>query len=157
MSKFKTQEITTTKVNEYGEIIEETTSKSWTINKNSEPFFLTYLNSIAWIYQIKSVNAIKVLHKLIEKSSFNTGEVTLCTQDRVEICRELNMLDSVLSRTLKQLIDIGIISGGKGRYKIDPNIYWKGDYKTREKLINSNCIITITPNEEFNSIPPNIH
>jgi hypothetical protein len=47
MGKFKATEYSKTKVDENGVVIEETTQKVWTINKNSEPFFLTYINSVS--------------------------------------------------------------------------------------------------------------
>lgn len=34
-------------------------------------------------------------------------------------------------------------------YAINAEIFWKGDYKTREALLNSGCKITIEPNDEF--------
>lgn len=35
------------------------------------------------------------------------------------------------------------------RPTINAEIFWKGDYKTREALLNSGCKITIEPNDEF--------
>lgn len=153
MVKFKTNETTTTRYGEYGEVVTETVSKSWTVNKNSTPFFATYLNSIAWMYEIKSMMAIKVLYKLIERSSFNVGEVSLSVKDRAEICSELDTNTAVISRALRQLLDLNVISGEKGKYKINPEIFWKGDYKTREQLLKANCTITITPNFDFENNP----
>jgi hypothetical protein len=47
------------------------------------------------------------------------------------------------------LTEAGIISGSRGTYKINPKLHWRGDYKTREKLLNSGCTLTITPSVEF--------
>jgi hypothetical protein len=54
---------------------------------------------------------------------------------------------------LRQLLDLNVISGEKGKYKINPEIFWKGDYKTREQLLKANCTITITPNFDFENNP----
>jgi predicted transcriptional regulator len=75
------------------------------------------------MYEIKSMMAIKVLYKLIERSSFNVGEVSLSVKDRAEICSELDTNTAVISRALRQLLDLNVISGEKGKYKINPEIF----------------------------------
>lgn len=47
MSRYKLNETVTTRTNEYGEVISETVSKSWKVEKDSEPFFLTYVKAIS--------------------------------------------------------------------------------------------------------------
>lgn len=145
MGKFKTNEIVITKVNENGEIVEETTSKSWTITKNSEPFFLTYVNSISWIYGLKSVTTIKILYKLLEKSNYNTNKVDISAKLRKAICEQLDITQVSFSKSLKQLLDLKILKDCEDAYEIDPAFFWKGDYKTREQLMKSNIKVTIEP------------
>lgn len=131
--------------NEAGEIIEEVRSKTWTFSRGSEPFFLTYLNCISWMYNLKSITTIKVLYKLLEASNFNKGTVDISTTRRQTICKELGISDTSFSKALRSLIELNIFSGDA----INAEIFWKGDYKTREALLNSGCKITIEPNDEF--------
>lgn len=44
-----------------GEIVMETTSKTFTVNSNVEPFFMTFARYMAVLYQINSLSAVKVL------------------------------------------------------------------------------------------------
>lgn len=147
MGKFKTNEVVITKVNENGEIIEETTSKSWTITKNSEPFFLTYVNSISWIYGLKSVTTIKILYKLLEKSNYNTNKVDISAKLRKTICEQLDITQVSFSKSLKQLLDLKILKDCEDAYEIDPAFFWKGDHKTRDQLMKSSIKVTIEPDE----------
>lgn len=149
MGKFKTTEYSKTKVDENGVVIEETTQKVWTINKNTEPFFLTYINSISWIYGLKSVTTIKILYKLLEKANFNTNKVDLSTKLRKSICDSLDISQVSFSKSLKTLIDLNILKDCDDAYEIAPEFFWKGDYKTREALMKSHVRITFEPAEEF--------
>ncbi len=126
MGKAITNEQIIKRKNEAGEIIEEVRSKTWTFSRGSEPFFLTYLNCISWMYNLKSI-----------------------TTRRQTICKELGISDTSFSKALRSLIELNIFSGEKGTYAINAEIFWKGDYKTREALLNSGCKITIEPNDEF--------
>lgn len=151
MGKFKTFEQTVTRVDENGEIIEESVSKSWTINKKSEPFFLTYINSISWIYGLKSVTTIKILYKLLEKANYNTNKVDISTKFRKNICDSLEISQVSFTKSLKTLIDLNILKELDDAYEIAPEFFWKGDYKTREALMKSSVKITIEPNMDFES------
>lgn len=44
-----------------GELIEETTSKVFTIKKEVEPFFLTYSRFMSILYDLNSLATIKIL------------------------------------------------------------------------------------------------
>ena len=61
----------------------------------------------------------------------------------------MGISDTSFSKALRSLIKLNIFSGEKGTYTINAEIFWKGDYKTREALLNSGCKITIEPNDEF--------
>jgi len=146
MSKMKYSEITSQVLNQdTGELVTETTSKSWVISKDQEPFFLTYVNSISWIYGIKSIATIKVLYKLLELMEFNKGIVRISSEDRDRICTSLDISEVTFSKSLKQLKELGVLFGDKGFYEVSPSIYWKGDYKTRDHLMSSGFKFTIEP------------
>lgn len=44
-----------------GELIEETTSKVFTIKKEVEPFFLTYSRFMSILYDLNSLSTVKIL------------------------------------------------------------------------------------------------
>lgn len=151
MSKGIYSELSTRdRLDEFGNPIHETNLKNWAFNEpgNAEPFFLTYVKSISWIYGITSINTIKVLYKLLETSEFNTNRVEISAQKRSRIIKELDISDSSFTKSLKQLTDLKVLEGSKGSYIIDENIFWKGDRKTRKALMDSKLKITLTPIQE---------
>lgn len=114
--------------------------------KETEPFFLTYSKQIIALYSTDVLNATtKVLYKMLEFSEWNTGKVYM-TADRVEdilcIC---GISKASYHRAIKELIGKGIITKGKGSYTISENMFWKGDLKMRDKVINAKMQITFTP------------
>ena len=82
-------------------------------------------------------------------AKYNTGEVFVAPQIKKKIIEDLKISLSIYNKAIVILKEAEIISGERGLYVINPKIHWKGDFKTREKLINSGMIITIQPNEEF--------
>lgn len=44
-----------------GELVSEVQEKSYTIKKETEPFFLTYSKQMSLLYNITSLSAVKVL------------------------------------------------------------------------------------------------
>lgn len=44
-----------------GELIEETTQKTFTVKKDVEPFFLTYSRCMSVLYNLTSLTAVKIL------------------------------------------------------------------------------------------------
>lgn len=75
--------------------------------------------------------------------------VLVTPQRKKEIIKELGISLSIYNKSLITLKNAGIISGERGTYKINAELHWKGDYKTRERLLKSGCTLTITPNDDF--------
>lgn len=133
-----------------GELIQETTSKVFTVKKEVEPFFLTYSRFMSILYNLNSLAAVKILWKFLEIAKYNTGEVFITPQIKKNIIESLNISLSIYNKSIVTLKEVEIISGERGLYIINPKIHWKGDFKTREKLIQSGIKVTIQPNEDFN-------
>ena len=61
MKSILTESKYTTRIDpDTGEIVEETSSKSFFVNKKSEPFFLTYVKGLSIIYNITSAAALRI-------------------------------------------------------------------------------------------------
>lgn len=133
-----------------GELIQETTSKVFTVKKEVEPFFLTYSRFMSILYNLNSLAAVKILWKFLEIAKYNTGEVFITPQIKKNIIESLNISLSIYNKSIVTLKEVEIISGERGLYVINPKIHWKGDFKTREKIIQSGIKVTIQPNEDFN-------
>ena len=82
-------------------------------------------------------------------AQYNTGVVSITAPLKKQILAELEISLSIYTKAISMLKDAEIISGERGLYIINPKIHWKGDFKTREKLIKSGLKMTIEPNDDF--------
>lgn len=129
------------------EVVECTQSKRITALKNeTEPFFMVYSKQIMALYSssILSVET-KVLYKFMEFAEYNTGIVYMTPVRIDEIKQTCNISKASYYRAIKQLTELGIISGERNTYTIAENMYWKGDRESRQKLINARFSMTINP------------
>lgn len=118
-----------------GELIITTTEKIHTLKVTEDNFYMTYISLLQPVYQLEHVADMKLITKFCELAEFNTGKVSISTGKRREICEELSLNSSNFSKYIKRLKDKGLISGDKGEYTINPDIFWKGDRKTRAALL----------------------
>lgn len=140
---------------ETGEII--TTSKTFTLKTSAESFYMTFVDNLAGVLQIKSLLDSKLLSILCTKAEFNTGIINLSASLRNEICLELKTSTQNISNSLNRLKKLELITGEKGTFKINPMIFWKGTLEERTKLLkkannNINIIVAINnfENEKTN-------
>ena len=134
-----------------GELLEETTQKTFTVKKDVEPFFLTYSRCMSVLYNLTSLTAVKILWKFLELAKYNTGEVFITPQQKKKIIEELKISVSIYNKSLSILTNAGLLSGSRGYYVIDPKIHWKGDFKTREIMIKSGLKLSLQPDGNFES------
>lgn len=133
-----------------GEVIEQYNSKTIQL-KTPEPFFLTYSKQILALYSTDVLNATtKVLYKMLEFAEWNTGKVYMTTDRVEEIMQICSISRASYHRAVKELISKGVIVKGKGSYTITQEMFWKGEAKIRDKIINSRAKLQITPVFEDN-------
>ena len=123
-----------------GEIIQYETQKTYTRKIESESFYMTFIDYIAPLFNLKSDTAKNVLNWMCCHAEYNTGKVQLTTNQRDLACEELGMKSNSLSNHLKKLKDLKLIDGDRGDFIINPQIFWKGDTVTRNKLLADNEI-----------------
>ena len=123
-----------------GEILQYETQKTYTRKIESESFYMTFIDYIAPLYNLKSDVAKNVLNWMCCHAEYNTGKVQLTTNQRDLACEELGMKSNSLSNHLKKLKDLKLIDGDRGDFIINPQIFWKGDTVTRNKLLADNEI-----------------
>ena len=120
-----------------GEVIEVTTQKIYSIKVNSDKFFMTFIEMIAPVYKLKSLSDLKLMIKFCEIAEYNTGKVNISSSLRKEICQQLEMSTNSFSISLKSLKDKRLITGDKGTYIINPEIYWKGTIDVRSSMMKN--------------------
>jgi predicted transcriptional regulator len=89
---------------------------------SSELFFYTL--DVNPLYKIKS-NATKNLILYLNEIS-RDQIVKICTKTRNEICDKFNITHSTLSKCFKTLKELNVIKGNKGKYMINPEMFYKG-------------------------------
>ena len=161
MGKYRTHQFTRTVKDSLGQLVEITESRTFKVNSNTDPFFMVYCKQLACLYDLSSATAIKVLVKFMEQSAFNKGIVSLSPAIRTDILNSLSISKSALSKAIKALLDSQLIfemvdvtvneetgeeikTVRKGEYLINPEVSWKGELSERQKLVDANCVITIT-------------
>lgn len=146
MQRFVTAEQTYHRIDpNTGEEVEQFNSKTIEL-KPSEPFFLTYSKQIMALYSTDVLNATtKVLYKMLEFAEWNTGKVYMTTDRVEEIMQICSISRASYHRAIKELISKGVIVKGKGSYTITQEMFWKGEIKMRDKIINAKARLQVTP------------
>lgn len=135
MSKINRQErLTVVDVNT-GEIVQEMLKTVTFKTADKEEFFMLFIKSLAPLFRISSLPAIKILIKFCQIASYNTGEIVLSSSKRKDICEELEMTNNHFSNMITYLKKQGILYGQHGSFYLNPIISWKGDTNTREESI----------------------
>lgn len=120
---------------ETGEIITIVSAKEYSTKVESDRFYMTFIDYIAPLYKLKSENARKVLAWMCCHAEYNTGIVSLTTADRQQMSEEIDICSNTITNNLATLKKLKLITGDKGRFQINPQIFWKGDTKTRKQLL----------------------
>lgn len=118
-------------------LINEAINRASFVNTKSEPFFFTYVKGLPIIYGIKSAAVLRLLYKILELSEFNKAEIQITAPKKKEILIELDISKSCFAKSMKILNDKGLIVGSRGLYRINEDIFWKGDAKTRKALLDA--------------------
>lgn len=118
------QEETRRVVDQYtGEIIDSSVKKTFSIKKDVDPFYLTYSKCMSILYGITSLSAIKILWKFLEEAQYNTGKVVISSAMKKQILTDLDISESIYTKSLKLLAKLEIISGSRGEYQINEQIF----------------------------------
>ena len=136
--KILTQDIEKTVIDsQTGEILQTTSQRTFTTNIKSESFYMTFIDYIAPLYELKSNSLKNLLTYSCEHAEFNTGKVSLTTAARKVACDYLGISNNTLTNYLKKLKDSNLISGKDGEFIINPQIFWKGDTKSRAQILEN--------------------
>lgn len=129
---------------ETGELKFTETKKVVKINMGKqEEFFMTYCNYLKGFYNLKYADDLKIIIKLNEWATFDTGEVQLTSKRRLEITEELGVRNDAISKSLKRLKESGVIDGDKGDFTINPIMFWKGDRAKRKDILKKDGLSVI--------------
>ena len=113
----------------------------------SENFYVVFANYVHWLYGLKGVVPVKVLHFLLEHAQVNTGRVALTPGMRKELVENLGISRGAFLQAITQLNEFGVLTKVygvnrdtgeeyelRGEYMINPEMLWKGDKEKRKEL-----------------------
>ena len=136
MKKFLATKTECTTTNPDGREIRTVTQHTHVINCGKEDqFYMVYFKHLSSYFQINSVKELYLIAEMCSMAEYNTGKVSVSTQDRKRLCDLYSIDPSQYSRYIKDLIAKGLITGKKGAYYINPGIFWKGDRSSRFDLL----------------------
>lgn len=121
-----------------GEVLVTESSKVYKEKIKEDSFYMTFIDFIAPYYKLQTESARKLLTWMCEHAEFNTGVVLLPANVRKEISSKLGVTNNTITNGLKTLKTLGLISGERGEFTINPQIFWKGDLKARRELLAKN-------------------
>ena len=119
-----------------GETLSYESEKIFTQKIEKDKFYITYIDFIAPFFKLKSAKAKDLLIWMCNNAEFNSGRVLMPTEIRDQISKELDMSANGITNNLKSLKDLNLISGERGVFTINPQIFWKGDEKARKAFMN---------------------
>lgn len=131
-----------------------TTEKKFVYSVESDRFYMTFIDFAAPIYKLSSASAKSVLQWMCCNAEFNTGVVLLPSPRMKDMSNELNLPMQTIYNNLTQLKKLGLITGERGQFMLNPEIFWKGDMQARRDLLAAsgstfNVTFSIAPNENF--------
>ena len=125
---------------ETGEYVTIESQKTFTTKVTEEQFYMTFVNFIGPIFDLKPERAKDLLIWMLKHAEFNTGVVQLPTATRKKISEELSMSNNSITNYLKVLKNKKLISGDCGVFTINPQIFWKGELAARKELLKDKNI-----------------
>lgn len=146
MSKGYVESVETTVKDEFGNDRVTTVRKVFKHKSDNENFYFVFINYVQWMYNIKGVIPIKVLHALMEETYVNTGKVSISMGKRAEIIERLGISRAGFYNAINQLVDVKVLSRvyytnrngekveSQGDFLINPEMLWKGDKEKRKEL-----------------------
>lgn len=144
MATIQTSDYTEVIDHQTGKIVQQETKRRFIERVPTEQFYMVYFTYMRNYYKIKSVKSTFLLAKMCELAEYNTGQVPFPNAIKKRICKEIGLNYSNISRNLKELESLGLISRlGDGLYQVNQKICWKGTAETRNRILGNNCNISI--------------
>lgn len=151
MAKYLTKQTIVERVDpKTGEITELETTKDFKISVKPENFYMVFLNKIAALYGITAMSDMKVMMTMCELAEYNTGTVRMSKNIREVIAQKANVNPTNISKHIKKLQTIGLVTEINKDYLINPEIFWKGTLRTRAEQLQVDGIkfnITLVSDE----------
>lgn len=123
-----------------GEVVKVDTQKTFTEKVSPESFYMTFIGYMSPLFNLHSDVARSILDWMCMRAEYNSGVVDLSASKRQKMCQDLSITSNQVTNNLKKLKELGLITGEKGEFTINPEIFWKGDTKTRQQVLEGKSL-----------------
>lgn len=123
-----------------GELVKVDTQKIFTEKISPDNFYMTFIGYMSPLFNLHSDVARSILDWMCMRAEYNSGVVDLSTSKRQKMCSDLSITSNQVTNNLKKLKELGLITGEKGEFTINPEIFWKGDTKTRQQVLEGKSL-----------------
>jgi hypothetical protein len=123
-----------------GELVKVDTQKTFTEKISPDNFYMTFIGYMSPLFNLHSDVARSILDWMCMRAEYNSGVVDLSTSKRQKMCSDLSITSNQVTNNLKKLKELGLITGEKGEFTINPEIFWKGDTKTRQQVLEGKSL-----------------
>ena len=123
-----------------GELVKVDTQKTFTEKISPDNFYMTFIGYMSPLFNLHSDVARSILDWMCMRAEYNSGVVDLSTSKRQKMCSDLSITSNQVTNNLKKLKELGLITGEKGEFTINPEIFWKGDTKTRQQVLEGKAL-----------------
>lgn len=123
-----------------GEVVKVDTQKTFTEKISPDSFYMTFIGYMSPLFNLHSDVARSILDWMCMRAEYNSGVVDLSTSKRQKMCSDLSITSNQVTNNLKKLKELGLITGEKGEFTINPEIFWKGDTKTRQQVLEGKAL-----------------
>ena len=123
-----------------GELVKVDTQKTFTEKISPDNFYMTFIGYMSPLFNLHSDVARSILDWMCMRAEYNSGVVDLSTSKRQKMCSDLSITSNQVTNNLKKLKELGLITGEKGEFTINPEIFWKGYTKTRQQVLEGKSL-----------------
>lgn len=123
-----------------GEVVKVDTQKTFTEKVSPESFYMTFIGYMSPLFNLHSDVARSILDWMCMRAEYNSGVVDLSASKRQKMCQDLSITSNQVTNNLRKLKELGLITGEKGGFTINPEIFWKGDTKTRQQVLEGKSL-----------------
>jgi hypothetical protein len=134
-------------------------TKKFSVKVKVESFYITYIDNLSGYFKLTSGADKSVLAYLCTKAEYDTGRAAISADERVKACKMIGISSQQFTNSVARLKELKLVTGRSGFYMINPAVFWKGNSKTRSKLLNDNNLAVqfdfevddtpISPNSNF--------
>ena len=117
---------------ETGELVK---SKEYNVKLKKEPYVMIFKEGAEAFCNIKRIADMKLFLNILNRIEYNTNLIALPVGVKKILAEEAGISFENISRNIKRLIDLDLIRGERGLFRVNPLWFWKGDRGTRFKLI----------------------